>query len=265
MLLDEEEQRSTLNLIDDFNRLRDLQELMDKTLTSMQNEMRSLRQRVRQLPFLPNENVFRQAQNLLMMDNLVFFEVDDRSVKPVRFVVMDRGRNMLLNTLAIPPEEVSMHRSSLMSEDLYWGEFTRPESIPISSGMSRNQDQNIPTFAQIWNTLQAVIAGKYVLTYNMGDLERLIEAYIKSTNLPPLGLVGTSLDDLCEQYFRPTASLQIDKVCQRMDIPLPKHASPIDWVHAERSLLQAMAEGVTEKRKIPSPQKVMISFEDLET
>lgn len=216
----------------------------------MQDDIQFLKKRVKQLPYLPDTNVFRQAQNLLLMDNLVFLEIDETDLRgssgPFSIVVMDRDRNILLNTLAehsswlevmAVPSEMSQNQ-----EELTW-----QESASVFPEKSQDQDQKMLTVTHIWSTLQMAIAGKHVLTYDLTFLETFLASYIRFANLPPLGLVGTSLQDLCHLYFRPTGSFELDRICQRIDLPLPKYATVIDRVNAELSLLQAMAEGVVEK------------------
>lgn len=171
------------------------------------------------------------AQAMLDFPNLTFAAIDTTGLEDdadiIRIALVD-GQGALLFDHLIQPQ-----RQPGQANTAY-------------TGITNEYLLAAPTLADVWDEVRAAFRGRYILTYGLLFLAQRLRENASAYGLPPLTLIGSCLMDRAKYYYQSPTNLRLANVCRRIGYLLPQPATILDRLAAQRVLLVAMSQGVTD-------------------
>jgi DNA polymerase III alpha subunit (gram-positive type) len=124
----------------------------------------------------------------------------------------------------------------------------RPERQPGQAntnytGIARELVLAAPSLAEVWNDLQAVLEGRYVLAYGFDFLQTRLNENAAHYGLQRLQLSGGECLMLrVKHYYNSDANPKLADICRRIGHEMPQPATTLDRLSAQLLLLRAMNE-----------------------
>jgi DNA polymerase III epsilon subunit-like protein len=177
-------------------------------------------------------NILSQwAQAILKMPNLTFCVLDTTSVeKDADMIAL-----LTLNREGIIDSAAYIHPGRTP------GQFNTEYTGLTESMMSAAS----PDLASVWDTLQDMLGGKYVLSYNLAFVRRVLNENAQHYQLLPIYLIGECLQQAALLYFRkkgyPGTHLKLAVAYKMLGYTLPDCPDAFDRARAQFALLHAIA------------------------
>jgi DNA polymerase III epsilon subunit-like protein len=198
----------------------------------LEQAVAEVRRRLDALPALAHPAYVYWAQAVLAMPNLTILEVDtdglfaDADIP--RIALVDQTGAVLFDQLCQP---------------------RRPLSAKIArlTGLTQEQIAQAPRLPEVWPQVQAAVAGRYVLSYNLEfDSGKLSESAARY-DLPQIPLIGECLMLRAQEYYGTGSYPKLADLCERLGYPLPEppDQDALDRARGQVCLLRAMSQGVT--------------------
>jgi DNA polymerase III subunit epsilon len=164
------------------------------------------------------------ARELLTRDDWVVLDTEttglDAGAEVIDLAVLDRNGTVLLETLLRPLRPI-------------------PAGVTRIHGLSDTQVQDAPTFPDIWPTLQALLAGRTIVAYNVAFDARLLRQTAARH-----GLALTWRAEACAMRhyaaYQRARPCSLESACLRHGIPAGGHRAVADC-RATLALLDVIA------------------------
>jgi DNA polymerase III epsilon subunit-like protein len=176
-------------------------------------------------------NTTAWAQAVLKLPNLTFCVIDTCSVEK------DADMIALL----------TLNREGIIESAAYIqpvrtpGQFNTEYTGLTESMMSAAS----PDLASVWDTIQRILEGKVVLSYNIAFVRRVLNENAEHYGLPPIHIIGTCLQQNALSYFRskgyPGVHLKLATACKLISYALPERPDAFERALAQFALLHAIA------------------------
>lgn len=177
------------------------------------------------------------AQVMLRFPNLAFAAIDTTSLDDdadiVRLTLVDKQGTVLIDRFIQPQRQPGQANTAY-------------------TGITNEQLLAAPSLAEVWDEIQAAFQGRYILAYGFSFLVQHLRENANASDLAPITLIGACLMDRAQSYYQSLVSLRLAELCRRIEHPLPQPATALDRLAAQRALLIAMSQGVSEA---PEPRQ----------
>lgn len=233
-LLTAEETSQPVLHFEEFMFHRTQRATLTQAYQSLSAQLGELRRRMNALPRLAPVDIVQWAHAVQAFPNLVFLEIDTDGLYSdadiLRLVLLDHQGEILYDQLVKPKHPISAQLSSI-------------------TGITSQMLEYAPSLSEIWTEFSVVIAGKYVLSFNLAfDAGKLIECATRY-HLAPLTVIGDCLMIQAGKYYDSESRyLKLASLCSRIGHSLPEQ--PLQTAHdraqGQRHVLEAMAQGITD-------------------
>jgi hypothetical protein len=230
-LLTTVEQQGPANGIAEIAARQEERRTIRNQLCVLAREIRLQSTRLKLLPVLPDLKPIRWAQSVLAFPN---------------------GRILIIDT-ASPAEDAGVVHVLLcdftgaVCYDRYVapGYLLSKQAMQALGFMTQNLHE-APSLPQIWSSLLEALTGKYVVSYNLACMRRVLEKSAEQYELEPLAIIGDCLLQQCLRYFQSIGFVGLGSLCKIVGHPLPElpDCAAIDRAWGQLHLLQAMAQGI---------------------
>jgi len=202
-----------------------------EALAEIEAELEPIRQAIKTFPLLANEQEIQWAQAICTMQ-VCYLEIDTtgltREDEIVRVTTVNKRGEVECDLLIKPARPLGTEASK-------------------ANGLTDADLVDAPSLADVWERIQAALAGRYVLSFGQAfDLKKLAEAAARY-QLVPIMVIGDDLQRHCTQYYNGEYSLRLAELCERVGHPL-ESTSAIHRARGQLAILNAMAEGITDVR-----------------
>lgn len=208
-------------------------------LADIDAELDPIRQAIKSLPRLPNENEIQWAQAICAIP-----------VEMVRLLEIDTSGLTEQDAMV---RVTTVDLTGTLQDDLFI-KPSRPMSAEASAanGLTDAMLQYAPPLRDMWELIRAALYGKYVLSFSQQfDRKKLQEAAARH-QLLPIVFVGDDLQTHATHYYNGEYSLRLAEVCERVGYPLESN-SAIHRARGQCAILKALAEGITDVRPPKKP------------
>ncbi len=176
-------------------------------------------------------NLSLWAQAVLKMNNLTFCVIDTCSVeKDADMIAL-----LTLNREGIIDSAAYIHPGR--TPGVYNTDYTGLTESMMSAAS--------PDLASVWDTLQEILSGKYVLSYNFAFVRRVLSENAEHYHLARFALIGECLQQTALLYFRskgyPGVHLSLATACKLIGYALPERPDAFERAVAQFALLHAIA------------------------
>jgi DNA polymerase III epsilon subunit-like protein len=231
-LLSAEEAAPPVSQFSDWQARQRNRVLLAERLSQLGQAVSHLQRRVAALPTLARREHLHWAQALLAFPNLAFLEVDtdglDADADIVRLAVIDQTGAVLYDQLVQPRRPIS-------------------PKIAHLTGLTQERLSAAPRLVEVWEQVQAALAGRYVLSFNLEFDQQQLTTKARRCDLPLLTFIGECLMLRAQEYYAAAFYPKLADLCERLGYPLPDHPhqDALDRARGQVHLLRAMAQGIT--------------------
>jgi len=208
-------------------------------LADIDAELDPIRQAIKSLPRLPNEDEIQWAQAICAM--------------PVEMV-----RLLEIETSGLTEQDAMVRVTTVdltgaVQDDLFF-KPSRPMSAEASAanGLTDAMLQYAPPLRDMWEIIRAALYGKYVLSFSQQFDRKMLAEAAAQHSLPPIVFVGEDLQSHATHYYHGEYYLRLADLCERVGHPLESN-SAIHRAQGQCAILKALSEGITDLRPPKKP------------
>jgi hypothetical protein len=240
MLEDEEHAKESIQARQ--SRREDIQ----KEIRVLSGHITKLNNRFQRLPELPPTYIVEWAGAVLQMPNLAFVVLDTTSVDDdadiIRVFIAGSFGQVLFDQVVHPLRYLNANSAY--------------------TGLTAEQLIDAHPLDEYWTHIRSVLAGRYVLAYNLTFVRNRLDENAGHYGLPSIYLIGEDLQDKARNYWSTYYSPKLTGICERIGLTLPTPATAPDRVGGQLALLRAMSQGIMDVAPAPEEADPLGDLED---